>query len=53
MCPTLPGSCHVLVVDPIAPSALDILSARYDVTVRLRPAPHDLPGLLHGQDASV
>ncbi|MEW1724329.1 NAD(P)-dependent oxidoreductase [Streptomyces sp. NPDC093109] len=40
-------------VDPIAPPALDILSARYDVTVRLRPAPHELPGLLHGQDAIV
>ncbi|MEE1737000.1 NAD(P)-dependent oxidoreductase [Streptomyces sp. BE147] len=48
-----PDPYRVLLVDPIAPTALDALRARYDVTVRLRPAPADLPGLLHGQDAIV
>ncbi|MEU2899623.1 NAD(P)-dependent oxidoreductase [Streptomyces sp. NPDC001273] len=53
MLPTPPGPSRVLVVDPIAPSALDALSAHYDLTVQLRPPPDDLPGLLHGQDAIV
>ncbi|MGA5182910.1 NAD(P)-dependent oxidoreductase [Streptomyces pseudogriseolus] len=52
MRPALPRP-RVLVVDPIAPSALDVLGDRYDMTVRLRPTPHDLPGLLHDQDAIV
>lgn len=53
MRPTLPGPPRVLVVDPIAPSALDALGARYDVTVRLRPPLNELPALLHDQDAIV
>ncbi|KOX33077.1 hypothetical protein ADL06_09715 [Streptomyces sp. NRRL F-6491] len=48
-----PGPARVLVVDPIAPSALNELRARYDVTVQLRPEPTELADLLRGQDAIV
>ncbi|MFJ8301259.1 hydroxyacid dehydrogenase [Streptomyces sp. NPDC094447] len=52
---SLPDSdlARVLVVDPIAPSALDELRTHYDVTVRLRPESAELAHLLSDQDAIV
>lgn len=43
----------VLVVDPISPTTLERLRASYDVTVRLRPTPSELPNLLRDVDAIV
>ncbi|MFE3946730.1 hydroxyacid dehydrogenase [Streptomyces sp. NPDC059118] len=43
----------ILVVDPIAPHALEELRAAYDVTVRMQPSATELVDLLHGVDAIV
>ncbi|HWU10181.1 MAG TPA: hydroxyacid dehydrogenase [Streptomyces sp.] len=52
-----PLSAHtparILVVDPIAPSALEQLRNNYDVTVRMQPPEHELGTLLKEADAIV
>ncbi|MFJ4617375.1 NAD(P)-dependent oxidoreductase [Streptomyces sp. NPDC088812] len=51
--PSSPARHKVLVVDPIAPQALEELRAAYDVTVRMRPSTTELVDLLQGMDGIV
>lgn len=48
-----PDRHKVLVVDPIAPHALEELRAAYDVTVRMQPSMPELIDLLQGMEAIV
>lgn len=51
----VPGgsASRVLVVDPIAPAALEQLRARYRLTLRLQPTDGELTRLVRGMDAIV
>ncbi|WP_406091160.1 NAD(P)-dependent oxidoreductase [Streptomyces sp. NBC_01013] len=51
--PSWPVRHKVLVVDPLAPRALEQLRARYDVTVRMQPSEAELVDLMPGMEAIV
>ncbi|MFG3137022.1 NAD(P)-dependent oxidoreductase [Streptomyces sp. NPDC048211] len=51
--PSSPVRHKILVVDPIAPQALEQLRVTYDVTVRMQPSGAELLHLVPGMDAIV
>ncbi|MFE4799126.1 NAD(P)-dependent oxidoreductase [Streptomyces sp. NPDC056708] len=51
--PSWPVRQKILVVDPIAPQALEQLRVRYDVTVRMQPSEAELVHLMPGMEAIV